>query len=415
MAFYNFTKAVLNKKSDFRTQIAIELDNLNKELEFQKNRKQSLSFSAQNLTEGINVFESNADSQTIFNYLNGLKENIEYININIDKISNLISELNNFLVMLDDGTAKEIITETFEIYKKAYTREYSEILDRNIKIENYLQIFYKNSKFNMPTLANAFSSEKIEKDTLIDMSKAHLKEVQNKIENEKYDYNIDLDKEHFENTNNSNLYNFEDYNNTNNTSSDSLNNSSYSTSNISDNSKTLEEEPVQENFLSKEKEEITSYESNKFTSSSDDIILDISKNNNTLIISELKGQVFLPYKIEDLKRKLELYPYKYSSLEDVVKKEYIIPIKRYKYSSVSRFKETFNLMRYKEKASFISSIELALELTFNYNLNPAIITACNNLDELDVYLDCLEELEIDDFKIFTIIYEVAPTIVNKKF
>ena len=45
-------------------------------------------------------------------------------------------------------------------------------------------------------------------------------------------------------------------------------------------------------------------------------------------------------------------------------------------------------------------------------LHPAIITACRNLDELDVYLDCLEKNELDDFKIFKIKYELHPLVIN---
>lgn len=65
-------------------------------------------------------------------------------------------------------------------------------------------------------------------------------------------------------------------------------------------------------------------------------------------------------------------------------------------------------MRKKEKASIIESLSLALELYFNTSLNPAIITACKNLDELDTYLDCLSENALDKFSIFNIKYEILP-------
>ena len=64
----------------------------------------------------------------------------------------------------------------------------------------------------------------------------------------------------------------------------------------------------------------------------------------------------------------------------------------------------------KEKASIKDAIDLGLELMFNYNLYPAIITACKNLDELDIYLAYLETGEIDKFKIFNIIYQLSPTL-----
>ena len=60
---------------------------------------------------------------------------------------------------------------------------------------------------------------------------------------------------------------------------------------------------------------------------------------------------------------------------------------------------------HKENGSVIRALDLALELMFKYNLNPIIIAACRNLDELDMYLDCLDENELFDFKCFQIRFE----------
>ena len=49
---------------------------------------------------------------------------------------------------------------------------------------------------------------------------------------------------------------------------------------------------------------------------------------------------------------------------------------------------------------------------FKYELNPIIITACRNLDELDIYLDCLDKNELFDFHCFDIKFEVAPKITK---
>ena len=65
-------------------------------------------------------------------------------------------------------------------------------------------------------------------------------------------------------------------------------------------------------------------------------------------------------------------------------------------------------MKIKEKSSMIESIDLALEVAFNNSLNPAIITACQNIFELDTYLDCLEANELDKFNFFEIKYETLP-------
>lgn len=137
------------------------------------------------------------------------------------------------------------------------------------------------------------------------------------------------------------------------------------------------------------------------------------EDNLILKISENQAKVFLPYLVDDLKEILANNPDKYSSLKDLVNKKYIIPIKYYKNSSYARFKEAYKLIRQKEKGSIGQALNLAFELLFNYNLNPAVISACKNLDELDIYLDCLQDNELDEFYCFDIIYEVPPLIKKK--
>ena len=141
-----------------------------------------------------------------------------------------------------------------------------------------------------------------------------------------------------------------------------------------------------------------SSEANKF---------DEMKDSNTLLISETQSKVVLPYKIEDVKKILNENS-RYETLQDVINVEYTLPIDKYKNSSKSRFKETYNLMRKKEKASIFDSLSVATEMTFNNSLNPAVITACENLDQLDVYVDCLASNELDKFNYFKVKYEVLP-------
>ena len=141
-------------------------------------------------------------------------------------------------------------------------------------------------------------------------------------------------------------------------------------------------------------------------------IQEVSKSNemtdsNTLLISETQSKVVLPYKIENVKKILNENS-KYETLQDVINVEYTLPIGKYKNSSKSRFKEAYNLMRKKEKASIFDSLSVATEMTFNNSLNPAVITACENLDQLDVYVDCLSTNELDKFNYFKVKYEVLP-------
>jgi hypothetical protein len=128
----------------------------------------------------------------------------------------------------------------------------------------------------------------------------------------------------------------------------------------------------------------------------------------TLTISEEEGTVTLPYTIEELTKVLEANPRKYSSLEDVIYDIYTVPLKTYKNSATSRFKEAYKLIRKKEHGSIGEALDLGMELFSNYSLHPAIITACKNINELDIYLSCLEYDELDDFNFFKVVFNVAP-------
>ena len=140
--------------------------------------------------------------------------------------------------------------------------------------------------------------------------------------------------------------------------------------------------------------------------------LDSSFVEDTLIISEMQQKVILPYNIEELKETLLNNKKEYSSIQDIIDKLYTKPISYYKIPSVARFKETYNLVVNREHGSKFKALSLGLEMFINYNLHPAIITACKTLDELDIYLACLETNTLDDFNYFDIKFEVPPAIVK---
>ncbi len=119
---------------------------------------------------------------------------------------------------------------------------------------------------------------------------------------------------------------------------------------------------------------------------------------NTLVISEVQQRVFLPYNINTVKDILLNDPQGYSSLQGVINKIYTRSIDYYRFSAISRFKEAYKLVREREKGSKVKALGLAFELFLNYNLHPAIITACKSLDELDVYLACLEDNTLENIK-----------------
>ena len=137
------------------------------------------------------------------------------------------------------------------------------------------------------------------------------------------------------------------------------------------------------------------------------------KDNNTLIISDSNQNVILPYKVIELEEKLKNKK-KYKTLEDVIKNEYTLPLETFKNPTKSRFREAFQLIKKKEHGSLKEAIELGFELMFQSDLNPAVIAACKDLDELDIYLDCLDDNELDKFSCFKIEYNVPPTKGKKK-
>ncbi len=132
-------------------------------------------------------------------------------------------------------------------------------------------------------------------------------------------------------------------------------------------------------------------------------------DNRTLLISEETQKVYLPYTLEEVMQKLD-NNFEYKTAKEVIDKEYTLPLSTFRFPILSRFKEAYRFMRLKEKSSIYAAIDLALELMFNSNLNPAIIRACKDLKELNIYLDCLYENELEKFDCFKVVYKVLPKV-----
>ena len=136
------------------------------------------------------------------------------------------------------------------------------------------------------------------------------------------------------------------------------------------------------------------------------------KNNNTLLISEKLGKVVLPYRAEEVLDILKNENNKYNSAEEVIEDKFVRKLSDFKIQFASRYKETMKLARERENYSFGDAVLLATEMMKKRFLHPAIISACRTLNELDVYLDCLDKNELEDFKIFKIQYELYPMVVK---
>lgn len=132
----------------------------------------------------------------------------------------------------------------------------------------------------------------------------------------------------------------------------------------------------------------------------------------SLIISEFQQKVFLPFTINEIKELLLSNHSEYKTIQSVIDHLYTRPLDDYKFSAIARFKEAYKLVTEKEKGSKLKAIGLGIELFFNYNLHPAIITACKSLNELDIYLACLEDNTLNDFQFFDIKYEIPPAVLS---
>ena len=135
------------------------------------------------------------------------------------------------------------------------------------------------------------------------------------------------------------------------------------------------------------------------------------EDNKTLVISEEDGKVYLPYTKDEIKE--EITQNKGKKISELIEQKYILSLDKYKSSMKARFREGYNLMYKREGKSRRSAFFLGLELMFETNLHPAIISACKNLEELDIYLDCLEDNELEKFSCFKIIYKSLPTLRKK--
>lgn len=155
-----------------------------------------------------------------------------------------------------------------------------------------------------------------------------------------------------------------------------------------------------ENNPKKENQETFSY------ISSDE--LDSSFIENMLVISSIQNKVILPFTIQKIQKILS-EDSTYSSINDVIEKLYTKPLDNYKFPAISRFREAYLLIRNKEKKSKTRAILFASELFANYNLHPAIITACENQEQLDIYLSCLEDNKLSEFSFFDVKFEIPPS------
>ena len=107
-------------------------------------------------------------------------------------------------------------------------------------------------------------------------------------------------------------------------------------------------------------------------------------SSDSLIISEITGEVILPFT------------------------HTVVDINEFKNPVSARFREGYRLSREREHEGALMSISIGLKLCFKSNIHPAIIRACRDFDDLDTYLFYLGNNQADYYPNFKILYKSYP-------
>lgn len=417
-----------DKKTDIKEQLKTEELNINVLIAFQEKLRDSVinyskkiiqeSFTDINSEKLNDVSDSFLDiskalkkSESIIDTCNQLKETFELLLIDLDGATtsvqkNKIEEYNKNFTTLN----RKINSETNELQTFISNYEKNEILKQFLEKDNELISENNSSESNTIQLDDKSDIEEletVEEDTNTNSSSPEqfdsiLEEYSKDTSEPEPEPEIEIELPSEENSNTDNIIkgidNLED---------------------IEESEKDLEEDLEEnkdnyiKNIYDEKKSDFTIIEDDNsdYPPTPDEEYNFVEK---TLFISERENSVTLPYTIDELKSKLKSNPEQYKSLQDVIKQEYIVPLNYYRSPAISRFKEAYRLVRNKDHGSFRHAIDLAAEMFFKSNLHPAIITACKNTDELDIYLSCLEFDELEDFKIFKIIFEILPKEIKKR-
>ncbi len=293
--------------------------------------------------------------------LNNSEQIIKIYNTQVSKIERNLEVLNEMLENIDNLNKDELIKNV-----KKYNKKYTEI-KRNIVMNT--SNFEQNleSKFLQPIQENCNASKETKEET-----------VNNIMDNVQ----------------------------TNQETLNKMNNSITNTDKIND---------MKNDIVSQQENTMDNIKNIKCDNSSNiEKLNNINKiqNNDILLISEILNAVVLPYTVDEVVEIFENDNGTYKTVEDVIIDKFTRPLSDYRFQFLSRYNETIKLLTVRQDYKLGESIPLALEIMGKRYLHPAIISACRSLDELDVYLDCLEKNEIDDFKIFKIKYELHPILVK---
>lgn len=365
-----------DKKSPVDEQIKDLSTDLTNEISRSKIKENDLSKMLEEICDTFGTIQDFDNPDELLGILQDLKSSLDKIQSNVAKLEELFSILGKF----KNIKKKDVVSIKIKNYNDTATKYYSEISENNAFIEcfvtkytsfcvkSYKTLFRKNAE-----LENELAEAKQQATENAQALKTIVNNVSDVQANKEPENTIIETKETADTT------------------------ATITPANTVTATE-LEEIKISEPVKSVKEEAPTS------APSSDEL-----KDHKLLLISEIQSKVFLPYTLEEVTDILENSNGKYNNIEEIVEDLYTLPIEYFKNPIISRFKEAFYLMKNKEKAPLIDCISLGLELARNSFVHPAIITACHSLDELDIYLDYLDENRPERFDIFKIEYEIPPT------
>ncbi len=439
-----FSKELMRNNNQLKLFLIDKKKNLKLNIQQQEELKEMCLCYLNKISELLDNNTSTKNIDTFLKLIEELKKSLNVINDIIESLNNQLQTLNKIIKKLEKGTLKQK-EETLESFYSNYQVVQNSILQNIIQINSFITNLMNNSELKLSSNFDIISSSKASTD------------------NAKTDQNNENDSDNFDelemNDNNSiksNKTNKNDFTIIDNDDANDETEVAVAVSAKSKNFDNIEETnsvaelnksilnetinfdkvgdtdvvaaaPITNDFDEVDAADVVAAAPilNDFDEvDAADVVAaapiindnDEQDNNlheNTLIISEKKNKVFLPYMINDLKEIKESSPTEYSNYQQIIDDQFTIPYKRFKNFPISRFKEGFNLMRKVENGTFKESFDLGMELLFDSNLHPAIIRACRNLDELDNYLDCLDNDETDKFNGFNIVFESAPMVSSK--
>ncbi len=350
---------MLEKVTNVENLLKEELSTINNMKNSTNDNKDYLMNALEKLSNNFssdNIIEESYMLPQLFKTLN---EALSKVNSNLLIYKDLENSINSILFSISMQHSNEIIN--------------IEDIEKQLSLYNLKKMESKNSIINNSTYVEKFISS----------SKMIIEELDENVENSKENI-IKQFKENRENTLKAQEKN------------------TVSTFNIGNDT------PTNGNVLiNKESENNKSDNISKTNENNTDVLYKPYKisENDTLLISEKQQKIFLPYTLAELSTYTNSSE---KSIEDVVEESFTLSITKFKNPTVSRFKESYNLAKNKSGYSILKSFNFAVEIMFKYSLNPAIIVACKNVEELKEYLTCLKEQKLDLFKPFKIRYEINP-------